>query len=85
MSTKKTASGLGGYACIATIAASFALGGCGFTDLEMAAKQREIDKLTSDLTALKAEQVAACKAPAPVPAPAPVKAKVRSGPALSSR
>ena len=32
----------------------FALAGCGHTDEEMAAKQREIDKLSADLKAAQA-------------------------------
>ena len=34
---------------------ALALGGCGHTDEEMAAKQREIDKLSADLKAAKAQ------------------------------
>jgi chemotaxis protein MotB len=41
------------WLCVATIA--LALGGCGHTDEEMAAKQREIDKLSADLKAAKAQ------------------------------
>lgn len=36
-------------------AVALALGGCGHTDEEMAAKQREIDKLSADLQAAKAQ------------------------------
>ena len=39
------------------VACVFALGGCGHTDEEMAAKQREIDKLSADLKAAQ-EQIA---------------------------
>ena len=38
---------------VATLA--LVLGGCGHTDEEMAAKQREIDKLSADLKAAKAQ------------------------------
>jgi chemotaxis protein MotB len=41
------------WLCVATIA--LVLGGCGHTDEEMAAKQREIDKLSADLKAAKAQ------------------------------
>ncbi len=41
------------WLCVAMIA--LALGGCGHTDEEMAAKQREIDKLSADLKAAKAQ------------------------------
>src|SRR3954464_3868961 len=37
------------------LALALALGGCGHTDEEMAAKQREIDKLSADLKAAKAQ------------------------------
>ena len=40
------------WLCVVTIA--LALGGCGHTDEEMAARQREIDKLSADLKAAKA-------------------------------
>jgi hypothetical protein len=36
------------------------LAGCGYTDLEMAAKQRQIDALVTQVNALKAGSTAAC-------------------------
>ena len=41
------------WLCVAMVA--LALGGCGHTDEEMATKQREIDKLSADLKAAKAQ------------------------------
>jgi outer membrane murein-binding lipoprotein Lpp len=79
VSTKQTAVGLGWCAWMVAVAAGAMLGGCGYTDLEMAAKQRQIDKLARDLNALKTQQESACKAPAPA------KPQAKSGPALSSR
>ena len=67
--------------CAAIVGTGAMLSGCGYTDLEMAAKQRQIDALVAQVSALKA-------APAPAPAcgiehkrtsPAP------SRPVLSSR
>jgi hypothetical protein len=36
------------------------LGGCGYTDLEMAAKQRQIDALVAQVNAMKAGASPAC-------------------------
>lgn len=44
------------------VGAGAMLGGCGYTDLEMAAKQRQIDALVTEVNALKAGQGAARKA-----------------------
>ena len=40
--------------CGAIVVIGAMLSGCGYTDLEMAAKQREIDALVAELHALKA-------------------------------
>lgn len=55
------------------------LGGCGYTDLEMAAKQRQIDALVTQVNALKANHDATCKSDGK---PQP---RVASSAALSSR
>jgi hypothetical protein len=64
---------------VTLIAACAALGGCGYTDLEMAAKQRQIDALTAQLEAAKVGAQATCPAHE---RPAPRSASSR---ALSSR
>lgn len=45
---------------VCMIGATAALAGCGYTDLEMAAKQRQIDALVSQVNALKAGTSATC-------------------------
>ena len=79
MSTKRTAATLGGFGWIVMVAAGAMLGGCGYTDLEMAAKQREIDGLVAQIKTMKGQQGGECKSPAP----ATVARK--SGTAISSR
>ena len=61
------------------VGAGAMLGGCGFTDLEMAAKQRQIDALVTEVNALKAGPGVARKT---YDRP---QACYASGPALSSR
>ncbi len=61
------------------VAASAALAGCGFTDLEMAAKQRQIDALVTQVNVLKAGASAAC------PIDGRASTRPASSPALSSR
>jgi len=46
--------------CGAMIGAAAMLSGCGYTDLEMAAKQRQIDALVAQVNALKATPAPAC-------------------------
>jgi hypothetical protein len=45
---------------LSMVAAGATLAGCGYTDLEMAAKQRQIDALVTQVNALKAGSTAAC-------------------------
>jgi hypothetical protein len=45
---------------VAMVGAGAVLGGCGYTDLEMAAKQRQIDALVAQVNAMKAGASAAC-------------------------
>jgi hypothetical protein len=52
---------VGWTAWLVMVGAGAMLAGCGFTDLEMAAKQRQIDALVTEVSALKAGQGAACK------------------------
>jgi len=63
----------------AMASATAMLGGCGYTDLEMAAKQRQIDALVAQVGAMKAGSAVSCKVDVK-PAPA-----ARSNPVLSSR
>jgi hypothetical protein len=58
---RQTSVKLGWSAWLVMVGAGAMLGGCGFTDLEMAAKQRQIDALVTQVNALKAGQGAACK------------------------
>ena len=76
---RQTSVKLGWSAWLAMVGAGAVLGGCGFTDLEMAAKQRQIDALVTEVNALKTGQGATCKT---YGAP---QARGASGPALSSR
>ena len=64
---------------VAIVGAAALLGGCGYTDLEMAAKQRQIDALTAQVSAMRAGASAACQIP-----DAPSK-RATSTHALSSR
>lgn len=48
--------------CAAIVGTGAMLSGCGFTDLEMAAKQRQIDALVAEVNALKAAPAPACGA-----------------------
>jgi hypothetical protein len=66
-------------AWVVMVGAGAMLGGCGYTDLEMAAKQRQIDALVTEVHALKVGQGAACKTDDKP------KARGASGSALSSR
>ena len=54
------------------------LSGCGYTDLEMAAKQRQIDALVAQVNALKAVPAPTCGGDSRRPAP------VAEAPALRS-
>jgi hypothetical protein len=58
---RKTSVKLGWTAWLAMVGAGAVFGGCGYTDLEMAAKQRQIDALVTEVNALKAGHGAACK------------------------
>jgi hypothetical protein len=53
--------------------------GCGYTDLEMAAKQRQIDALVAKVTTLEASAAASCKVDVKPPP------RAGSRPVLSSR
>jgi hypothetical protein len=64
--------------CGAMAGAATMLLGCGYTDFEMAAKQRQIDALSSQLNALRAGASAACTDGKRPP-------RLASSPALSSR
>jgi hypothetical protein len=79
MNTKRAAANLGWCGWIVMVAAGATLGGCGYTDLEMAAKQREIDGLVAQIKTMKGQPGGECKVPAPVKGARP------SGPAISSR
>ncbi len=46
--------------CAGIVGAGAALSGCGYTDYEMAAKQRQIDALVAQVNALKAAPGPAC-------------------------
>jgi hypothetical protein len=76
---RQTSVKLGWTAWLVMIGAGAMLDGCGYTDLEMAAKQRQIDALVTEVSALKAGQRAACKT-----SDKPQE-RGASGPALSSR
>jgi hypothetical protein len=65
--------------CAAIVGTGAMLSGCGYTDLEMAAKQRQIDALLTEVNALRAGQGAACKTDDKP------QARGASGSALSSR
>jgi hypothetical protein len=65
--------------CGAIVGAGAMLAGCGFTDLEMAAKQRQIDALVAEVHALKTTPAPAC------PTDAPRASRTASRPVLSSR
>jgi len=52
---------VGWTAWLVMVGAGAMLAGCGFTDLEMAAKQRQIDALVTEVNALKAGQGVARK------------------------
>jgi hypothetical protein len=45
---------------VAMVGVGAVLGGCGYTDLEMAAKQRQIDALVAQVNALKAGASPSC-------------------------
>jgi hypothetical protein len=45
----------------AMASATAMLGGCGYTDLEMASKQRQIDALVAQVAAMKAGSAVSCK------------------------
>jgi hypothetical protein len=47
--------------CAAIVGAGAMLAGCGYTDFEMAAKQRQIDALVAEVHALKATAAPACR------------------------
>jgi hypothetical protein len=64
---------------VAMVGAGAMLCGCGYTDLEMAAKQRQIDSLVAELTTLKAGAPPACKVDVKPPP------RATSRPVLSSR
>jgi hypothetical protein len=51
----------GWMAWVAIVGAGVALGGCGYTDFEMAAKQRQVDTLAAQVNALRAGASAACR------------------------
>ncbi len=76
---KQTSVKLGWSAWVVMVGAGAMLGGCGYTDLEMAAKQRQIDALVTQVNALKAGHGATCKSNDKP------QAHIASGPALSSR
>lgn len=65
--------------CGAIVGTATMLAGCGYTDLEMAAKQRQIDALVAQVHALEAKPAPACGVDAKRPSPA------ASRPVLSSR
>jgi hypothetical protein len=58
---RQTSVKLGWSRWLVMVGAGAMLGGCGYTDLEMAAKQRQIDALMTEVSALRAGQGAACK------------------------
>jgi hypothetical protein len=57
---RQTGVKLGWSVWLVMVGATAMLDGCGYTDLEMAAKQRQIDALVTQVNALKTGQVA-CK------------------------
>jgi hypothetical protein len=63
----------------AVVGASAMLSGCGYTDFEMAAKQRQIDTLVAEIKALKATPAPTCGVELKRTSPA------ASRPVLSSR
>jgi len=65
--------------CAAIVGTAAMLSGCGYTDLEMAAKQRQIDALVAQVNALRATPAPACGVEHKRPEPA------ASRPVLSSR
>ena len=65
--------------CAAIVGAGALLSGCGYTDFEMAAKQRQIDALVAEVNSLRATRAPACGAEPKRPSPA------ASRPVLSSR
>jgi hypothetical protein len=65
--------------CGAIVGAGALVSGCGYTDFEMAAKQRQIDALVAEVHALKATPAPACGVDTKRTSPA------ASRPALSSR
>jgi hypothetical protein len=65
--------------CGAIVGTGAMLSGCGYTDFEMAAKQRQIDALVAEVNALRAAPAPACGSPAKRTSPA------ASRPVLSSR
>ncbi len=65
--------------CGAIVGAGAMLSGCGYTDLEMAAKQRQIDALVAQVNALKATPAPACSSEPKRPS------RAASRPVLSSR
>jgi hypothetical protein len=77
----KTSARVRGSVGVVMLAAGGMLAGCGYTDLEMAAKQRQIDVLVTQVNAMKAGHAAAdaCKSDDKPGA------RHASGPALSSR
>lgn len=64
--------------CAAIIGAGAVLSGCGYTDLEMAAKQRQIDALVAQVNALKAASAPACAVPTKRASPAASRAVLSS-------
>lgn len=64
--------------CAAIVGAGAMLSGCGYTDYEMAAKQRQIDALVAQVSALKAAPAPACTVDGKRP-------RAASRPVLSSR
>jgi outer membrane murein-binding lipoprotein Lpp len=63
----------------AIVAAGALISGCGYTDLEMAAKQRQIDALVAQVHALEAVPAPACGVDAKRPP------RATSRPVLSAR
>jgi hypothetical protein len=59
----RTSERFGWMLWVAMVGAGTVLGGCGYTDLEMAAKQRQIDALVAQVNAMKAGSGPACRQP----------------------
>ena len=76
---RNTSVKLGWPAWLVMVGAGAMLAGCGYTDLEMAAKQRQIDALVTQVNALKADHGPVCRSDDKP------QARVASRPALSSR